>query len=392
MQACFTKVEAADESAFSDLAYATSKPPGKAWFRVKPEDFFVEEQIAFELSGEGEHLWLWVEKVGENSDWVAGALAKWANVSRKNIGMAGQKDRHAVTRQWFSVTLPGKPDPDLSLWPHSNVRILKTTRHQRKLQRGGLSGNRFVIRLRHLQSELPVEAFKQDIEQRLHFIQTHGVPNYFGEQRFGHYGNNLKNALAWLLEGKKCRVSRNQKSLYLSAMRSWMFNQYLSFRVQNHSWDHYIDGDVLNLEGSSRWFVETEEAKEKLEARVQEGDLHPTGPLLGDGDLPSLLQAGEWEQALSETYRDWVEALKPLRLQQDRRALRVMFQPDQLNYQWLNPDWQASQESLEMSETKGEDLRLEFRLPSGCFATMVLREVIGLMNYHAAKPLVKAPV
>jgi len=389
------RVEEASAEAFQTLSYATSAPSGAGYFRVMPEDFFVEEQISYEHSGAGEHLWLWVEKKGENSDWVAKELAKWAGVSRKNVGMAGQKDRHAVTRQWFSITLPGKADPDFSRWQHESVTILKHIRHQRKLQRGGLQGNRFVIRLRGLQSQLTAEQFKQDLTQRLLFISQHGVPNYFGEQRFGHKGNNLNNALSWLQEGQKRRITPNQRSLYLSAIRSWVFNQYLSARVESQSWDQYVVGDALNLEGSERWFVETaEEQQLDLQRRVAEKDLHPTGLLCGEGDPATFGVARQWDEQLNQTYADWIELLSTVRMKQDRRALRLLLGHDDFSFKWIaaetapqNPEFDAFlAENSEGKNRLTEDLVIEFSLTSGSFATMVLRELTFLKSFLGQKP------
>lgn len=369
----FDKSQLADEQGFSKLHYATQSPIIRGVIRQLPEDFLVEEQIAYELSGQGEHLWLWIEKTGENSDWVAGELAKWAGVSKKNVGMAGQKDRHAVTRQWFSVTLPGKPDPDFDAWPHASVKILKHLRHQRKLQRGGLSGNRFVIRLRDLQGidqTLSMEDIKISLEQRLHFIRSQGVPNYYGEQRFGHHGNNLRKAIAWLVEGKSMRMKRNQRSLYLSAMRSWAFNQYLSKRIELGIWDQYLEGDALNLQGSSRWFVEQDfDERQLLPARVQQKDLHPTGPLIGEGEVPVILEAHHLEAVFLETYQDWLQGLGAQRLKADRRALRLLVETPQqpFDFRWLDSD-------------KQQDLEVSFFLPAGCFATAVLRELVQITH------------
>lgn len=379
----FEKVSEASEQNFAKLNYASSVPEITGWFRVEPEDFFVEEQHEFSLSGEGEHLWLWVEKTGENTDWVAGEIANWAGVSKKNVGVAGQKDRHAVTRQWFSVTLPGKPDPDFASWPHPSVKILKHTRHQRKLQKGGLSGNRFVIRLRDLHGNsqtLPAGELQAMLEQRLQFIKSHGVPNYFGEQRFGHNGNNLKNAIRWLVEGKNLRMKPNQRSLYLSAMRSWLFNQYLSKRLVLENWDKYLPGDALNLQGSSRWFVEEDATQiDTLVQRVVEQDLHPTGPLPGDGDVPTFAESAELETALLRTYDDWLQGLKKQRLLADRRALRLLVSSDKypLKYRWLGSEFDKVSEM----PVNSVDLQLEFFLPAGSFATMVLREIVMLQNF-----------
>lgn len=192
----------------SSLAYAYGQPQACANYKTLPEDFEVEERIAYPLSGEGEHVWCWVEKTSENTDWVLQQLAKWAKVPSSRVGVAGQKDRHAVTRQWFSIQLPGLVNPDFSTFDVPNVRILKWLRHGRKLQTGGLSGNQFTLTLRHVQSHA-LEGLAA-IDARLERLAKEGVPNYFGEQRFGHFGQNLKQAER-LFAGELTRVKPNQK-------------------------------------------------------------------------------------------------------------------------------------------------------------------------------------
>ena len=179
------------------------------------EDFIVEEQVAIEFSGEGEHCWVYIEKREANTDWVAQQLANFCQVKKLAVSYAGLKDRHAVTSQWFSVQLPGKPTPDWSAFEtffsesggtgsgsDESIRILQSVRHNRKLQRGALKSNKFTITLRHLkrvgnqgENEQSVnEHDLQRLEQRCEDIAQQGVPNYFGEQRFGRNLNNLDQA------------------------------------------------------------------------------------------------------------------------------------------------------------------------------------------------------
>lgn len=341
----------------SSLAYANGQSMCRGVYKKTAEDFIVEEQIAFTLSGEGEHLWCWVEKVGENTDWVSHQLAKWAGVPTSRIGVAGQKDRHAVTRQWFSIQLPGQQDPNPDHLQLDSVKILKMVRHQRKLQTGGLKGNRFELVIRDIAGNC------DDLEQRLQAIKTRGVPNYFGEQRFGNYGANLPKATEFF-NGTLTRVKRNQKSMYISAARSWMFNLILSERIKNGNWNAFLDGDVMQLEGSSKWFAEDGSAD--LAKRVQEADLHPTGPLVGRGQLPSKLEVLTLESQVLAPFANWVLGLEALGLKQDRRALRVM--PAMLTWQWL--------ESESGQKTDSVALKVSFALPAGSYATMVLRELM----------------
>ena len=118
---------------------AYGEPLGTAVLKAIAEDFQVDEVLDIPFSGDGEHLWIWVEKRGLNTEEAARRIAKAAGVPLRTVSYAGLKDRQALTRQWFSVQLPGKADPDLSAAENDTLKILKTTRHKRKLQRGAHS-------------------------------------------------------------------------------------------------------------------------------------------------------------------------------------------------------------------------------------------------------------
>ncbi len=366
---------------FTKLAYAYGTPIFRGLLKTKPEDFVVEEVISYELSGEGEHLWCWVEKCGQNTDWVAGALAKWAQTSKRNIGYAGKKDRNAVTRQWFSVNLPGKPDPKAEELSVPGVKILKMKRHSRKLQRGGLTGNRFQILIRNLTDlsgrSLDFNQAQILFEKRIDLIISNGLPNYFGSQRFGKHGNNLvegdklmEQVLANKADSQKTRRRRpdNKQGMYLSALRSWMFNEILSKRIDSGDWSRAILGDVLLINGANKWFVvEEDEDIEGLHTRVRTGELQPSGALLGDGELASRHGARQIESQIKSNHSRWISGLERLRVKQDRRALRVI--PTELS-------WGLRKDDSELL------LDLSFFLPSGSFATMLLRELIDSVEPH----------
>jgi tRNA pseudouridine13 synthase len=382
----------------SNLNYAFGQPDCQGIYKVIPQDFIVEEQIAYELSGEGEHLWCWVEKTGENTDWVLQQLAKWAGVSPSKVGIAGQKDRHAVTRQWFSIQLPGLVNPNSEDFTVENVVILKTIRHQRKLQTGGLSGNRFTLRVRNIQTLATTQTDDTDIIQtlqsRLNLIKAQGVPNYYGEQRFGIHGRNIKQGEK-LLAGELPKVKRNQKSLFLSAIRSWMFNVLLSERLQQQNWNQLLPGDVLQLEGSNKWFVE--DGSVDLAERIKVLDLHPTGALFGKGVLPSDKSALKIEQGVAERFKAWIAGLDEYGVNQDRRALRLL--PLALEWQWiassaeyadvLEPAFEKL--SLESDWASAPVLQLSFSLRAGSYATMVLRELLQGKDYQAMLKAVQNP-
>lgn len=341
---------------FSELAFALGQPHCMADLKQHPEDFVVEEQIAYDLSGEGEHLWVWVEKRGENSDWLAQQLADWAGVPKKNVGYAGKKDRHAVTRQWMSLYLPGQADPELATFTHPNAKILHATRHAKKLQTGGLSGNRFEICLRNLSGK------PDDLISRCQQVAQTGVPNYFGEQRFGRELNNLDKA-SQLFSGQLKRVKRNEKGLYLSAARSWVFNQILSQRIEKGCWHQRLAGDVYMLSGSSRCFAEEVEITPveiaEIERRLSELDIHPTGLMTGRGHYFTQGAAQALEDAVVSDFKVWQMGLEQAGMKQERRALRVLPK----NFEYV----------LEENQ-----LRVTFELPAGSYATMVLRELLNV--------------
>jgi len=333
----------------SELPRACGEPPLTARLRASPEDFQVEEILGYDPDGVGEHLLLWVEKRGANTDWVARELAKFAGVPPVAVGYAGLKDRHAVTRQTFSVQLAGRPDPDWSTFPHAEVTVLAATRHSRKLKRGALRGNRFVLVLRE------VEGDRAQAESVLQRIATHGVPNYFGEQRFGREGGNVAQARA-MFAGR--RVDRDKRSMLLSAARSQIFNQVLAARVERACWDTPLEGEVWSLAGSRSWFG-PEPFSDALAERLARGDIHPSGPLWGQGEPPTQGDAGALEREIGAAHGDLVAGLAAARMDQERRPLRLL--PGHLRWRWLD-----------------DAMELSFELPAGAYATVVVREVAAI--------------
>jgi tRNA pseudouridine13 synthase len=332
-----------------ELPRAHGAAPLTAELRRTPDDFRVDEILGYDADGEGEHALLWVEKRDANTDWVARELARFAGVPPLNVGYAGLKDRHAVTRQAFTVQLAGKLDPDWSAFPHAEVKVLASTRHKRKLKRGALRGNRFVLVLRDVRGE------RTRAEEVLQAIATRGVPNYFGEQRFGREGGNVAQARA-MFAGR--RVDRDKRSILLSAARSHIFNSVLAARVERDAWDKPLEGEIWSLAGSRSWFG-PEPFDDKLAARLAQGDIHPSGPLWGQGDPPTTSVAGDLEREIASAYTDLTEGLVAARMEQERRPLRLL--PKDLRWRWLDD----------------ETLELGFELPAGAYATVVARELIG---------------
>lgn len=335
------------ELAHAPLPWAYDGPPLRARLRSVPEDFRVEEILGYDADGQGEHVLLWVEKRGANTDWVARELARFAGVPPVAVGFAGMKDRHAVTRQTFSVQMAGKPDLDWSTFPHAEVKVLAATRHSRKLKRGALRGNRFMLILRDVQGD------REAAERVLGQIALRGVPNYFGEQRFGREGGNVAQARA-MFAGR--RVERDKRSFLLSAARSQIFNNVLAARVERGAWDTPLDGEIWSLAGSRSWFG-PEPFTEVLAGRLARADIHPSGPLWGQGEPPSQAEAGALERAAAAACQDLADGLVAARMDQERRPLRLI--PQDLTWRWLD----------------GDELELVFELPAGAYATVVVREL-----------------
>lgn len=322
-------------------------PVGHCLFKSELDDFFVDEELPFEPDGEGgEHLYVHIEKHGENTDWVAGELARHAGIKRQAVSYAGRKDRQAVTRQWFCVTLPGMADPVWTGLPPS-IKVLKQARHLRKLRTGTLKSNFFRITLRE------VEADKGQLESLLKTISEKGVPNYYGAQRFGFGGRNLNKALA-MFQGK-FRANRNKRSVYISAARSWLFNEILSERVGQGNWDQYIAGDVIGFYDSNSLILEPEA---DIQQRIDTGDVSPTAALWGRGRLSVREQVQALEEQVAHKSPEICDGLENVGLNQERRVTCLL--PREMNWHWQDE----------------KTLVLEFRLPKGCFATSVLKELI----------------
>ncbi|MCK9533326.1 MAG: tRNA pseudouridine(13) synthase TruD [Pseudomonas sp.] len=337
--------------------FAWGEPCGSAQLKATAEDFQVDEVLDIPLSGQGEHLWLWVEKRLLNTEEAARRLAKAAGVSLRQISYAGLKDRQALTRQWFSIQLPGKSDPDFSAAEAEDLRILDIQRHSRKLQRGAHAANGFRIRLTELNAD------HSALEERLQRIAAQGVPNYFGLQRFGENGNNLLGALDYA-QRKELPIQRNLRSRLLSTGRSAIFNRVLAQRVQEQTWNIAQVGDVLAFSGSRSFFLAG--AEECQDPRLAQLDVHPTGPLWGEGELVSQGQPQTQELAVAALWPALCTWLERANLKQERRILRLPVR----DLSWTFP--------------AADCLQVQFVLPPGCFATVVLREMVELLSVTEA--------
>ena len=317
-----------------DFTYAYGKPSVTADFRSETDDFIVYENLGFELSGEGEHLFVQICKRGENTGWVAEKLAQFFNLKTVDVGFAGMKDRHAKTTQWFSLYLPkytGEPDwAEFIASSQADVNVIESGWHKQKLRRGMHASNRFEIRLRNLSSS-------ENIPERIQKIIENGVPNYFGEQRFGREGGNLILARRWMEDGEQIR-KKKLRGMVMSAARSYLFNLVLEARIQKANWNTCLEGDT--------------------------GD-NPTGPLWGRGRPLVDKQAAAFEDETLNAFSKWCEQLEHCGLSQERRPLVL----NPADFSWEQID---------------KDLILSFSLSPGLYATSVLREIAQLNNISQA--------
>jgi tRNA pseudouridine13 synthase len=332
---------------WDSLERAFGAPPLNARFKQQPEDFHVDEILGFEPDGKGEHLMLHVEKTGLTTFDVQTVLARHFGVALRDTAFSGMKDKQGVTRQWFSV--PARKDVDVQTLQHPGLNVVSSARNSRKLRRGSHKGNRFRIVLRAATGD------RTAVLERVDRIAAHGVPNYFGAQRFGRGEANVPAALAWFLGDTT--PARPQRSLLLSAARSYLFNTHLARRVREGSWERWIEGDVMALAGTASTFSSSRASADELERRLADFDVHATGPLWGKG-MPAVTGAAlAFESMLVTDYPELCEGLAAQRLEQERRPLRLPVAQLQARFE-------------------GEDLVLEFSLGRGAYATSVLRELL----------------
>ena len=333
-----------------NLSYLYGQPETTALLRVQPEDFIVHEELSFTPTGAGEHMLLLVEKIGQNTQYVAKLLAELAGCKARQVSYAGLKDRHAVTRQWFCLPVPIKQQLNWQQWNIEGVKILDTIRHQRRLKLGSIKYNEFTLTLREV-SDIPA------LLQRLELVKQ-GVPNYYGEQRFGIQGGNLR--LAEQLFSGSGIEDRKIRGLALSASRSFLFNLQVDARVKAGTFNQLLKGEVVQLDGSGSIF-KVPEVDETLNQRLLDADIHPTAGLPGLGEPLITADALEFEQQSLAPWQHWVDKLAQMNVRAERRSIRV-----------LPADLQA--------EAQGNNVKVSFKLYSGCFATSVLRELVDYQD------------
>jgi tRNA pseudouridine13 synthase len=318
--------------------------------RSSNTDFKVEEVLPFEPSGEGEHLFLEIEKNGCNTDWVIKQIQRTFELSSKDVGYAGKKDRHSFSSQWFSLHLPGK-EVQSELLECDSISVKRAVRHNKKLRVGNIKENKFEIIVRNISTKID--------QQVIQMICQQGFPNYFGNQRFGRDFGNLQKANELLVNGKKIK-NRNLKGLVLSSARSFLFNLQLSKRVSANNWLTIIDGDCLSLNNSQSYF-HLEKYSQQEQHRVDSGDTHICGWLAGKQQSEATGSALQIEQRAIKGFENWLQALQRFNLDSQRRPYRAF----------------AKNLKVEQQENIAV---FKFSLPKGCFATALLKEIIDCVD------------
>jgi tRNA pseudouridine13 synthase len=324
-------------------------------FTPSPETFTVEEIPAYAPSGEGTHLFLWIEKRGLTTFDAIARIARALDVAPRDIGYAGLKDRHALTRQQLSV--PGL-DPARALEIAGADLTVKTALpHPHKLRLGHLRGNRFEVTL----TGEATEEERGQLRARFTALATTGVPNKFGAQRFGAGGDNAAVGLA-LLRGERRERDKRRRRLLLSALQSAVFNRALELRAASGPLSEVRPGDVLQKIESGGLFVTSDPALDQR--RVDSGELCPTGPLPGGReiepppDTPARAIDDEAIASVGATREEFAGAGREL--PGARRA--VLLKP--------------SEATIEIGPAPHGPIRLLFSLPSGAYATVFVDAIL----------------
>ncbi len=329
---------------------AWGEPVASGFIRQKPEDFRVVETLSFTPSGSGDHVYLLLEKTGENTDWVASQLAEFCGLKSVDIGYAGLKDRHAVTQQWFSLHMPNQTEPDWSGLADS-IRLLSKTRHEKKLKTGSIKQNNFVLLVRELKAD------RERLNERLSLIKRLGVPNYFGSQRFGRNNANVQRFIS--SKGNRKRLKRQQRGMLISAARSYLFNHILSKRVALQAWNQFIEGDVLMIDGSRSIFV-PDEGDTEIQQRLAALEVHPSAVLWGAGRGLITGESADLAKEIVDANPLITTALDNIGASLAHRAMRI----DVKEFKW--------------KIIEDDQLEVSFSLVSGAYATSVLSEFLSI--------------
>jgi tRNA pseudouridine13 synthase len=345
------------------LPYLTADRAGIGGaLRTMVEDFEVEELAAYPPSGSGEHVFAWIEKRDLTTAFAVTQLARALGVKDRDVGYAGLKDRRAVTRQWLSLPPPLRPEQVLAV-EIPGLRVLRAVAHPHKLRTGHLRGNRFILVVRGAAPHAAAAA--QAILDEL--TAAPGTPNWFGEQRFGRAGDNAAAGLALVRKARRFERDPRKNRLLLSALQSQLFNRWLELRLRDGYYRRVLDGDLLRKLGGG---VFATSAPALDQARLQDGEVVPTGPMFGvemAAPAPGSSAATREAEVLAEAGLTVAE-LAPLRkLAPGARR-----------------DAAIAITEVAVRELADDALQLCFTLPAGGYATAVMREVQKLDRGDAA--------
>ncbi len=315
-----------------------------------PADFIVREIPLYEPTGAGEHVFVTIERADRNTADLARALAQLFGLNERAVGTAGRKDRRAIVTQTFSLFMPGDRRDANEIGgliaARLGLRVFTAARHANKLRTGHLQGNEFEIVIRDVVPDAQTRA-----QAVLAVLGARGLPNYFGLQRFGRAGENIQRGRDVLK--RKIRPRRDLADLYVSALQSDLFNQWLSERTLRGDFERLLPGDVAKREDSGGLFDVADAAQET--GRLARGDITYTGPLFGHKMRRATEAAREFEDAtLAAAGLKWND-FRPAT--GARRVARLRL-----------PDVDLAAEA--------DALRLRFTLPKGAYATVLLREII----------------
>jgi len=334
------------------LPYLTSDITGiGGQIKKSPEDFVVREVPVYEPEGTGEHLFIQLTKEGITTRDVQKALSRIYQTPRGDVNYAGIKDKHAVTTQFFSVWLKDGQDKDRAyqLEEELPVTIHKLVFHPRKIKSGHLLGNEFSIRIGHL--EIPVDEATEKARQIARTIQTKGLPNFYGSQRFGMEGDNAQKGLEIIL-GHRKEKNKWLRRFLASSYQSYLFNYYLYRRIQEGLYQTILDGDVAKKQETGGIFIV--EDREAEQQRFDNQEISYTGPVYGKKMTPAQGESARLEEQILEEQQIDMQTLKDARLTGTRRQGILI------------PQIAVEQQT--------DSLCLNFSLPKGAFATIVIRE------------------
>jgi tRNA pseudouridine13 synthase len=337
------------------LKYPYGEPHQTGVIKSQANDFRVVENLGFEPCGEGEHLFLCIEKTNLTTQDLIEQIAREFSVKPRDIGYSGLKDKQAVTQQWLSVHLPGQMN-SVEIPSSSHYDLLQHGWHNRKIRSGSHRSNSFEVMVRGI-----VDLSNQT-QHQIDDVKAFGIANYFGEQRFGARQDNVERAIHSFTNERRARkLSRTKRSLYISALRSFLFNQILSRRIEQNHWHQPLLGDVYMLSGSHSLF--SGDIDDSILDRYQQQDISSAVSLYGAGSSMLSETALALEEAVFHQYSEIVECLNAQKVKLQMRTTRVAVQ---------------SFDVIHDSDT--QSLKVSATLPSGCFFTTLLKHFIDTSN------------